>query len=82
MRSVRTLSGLLLAAVVLVGCQTAPSPAPPATSPVAVADAVPDCAVESLPPESHEVIEDIEAEHWYYTADHYESFCELVRPPG
>ena len=139
MRSVRTLSGLLLAAVVLVGCQTAPSPAPPATSPVAVADAVPDCTVESLPPEAHEVIEDIEAggpyeyprndgvtfgnregllpdeepgyyreftvetpgldhrgarrivtggpderdpEHWYYTADHYESFCEFVPPPS
>ncbi len=135
MRSARTLSGLLLAAVVLVGCQAAP----PVTSPVAVADAVPDCAVETLPPEAHEVIEDIEAggpyeyprndgvtfgnregllpdeepgyyreftvetpgldhrgarrivtggpderdpEHWYYTADHYESFCEFVPPPG
>jgi ribonuclease T1 len=21
-------------------------------------------------------------EHWYYTADHYESFCELVPPPS
>ena len=139
MRSARTLSGLLLAAVVLVGCQAAPSPAPPVASPAAVADAVPDCAVESLPPEAHEVIEDIEAggpyeyprndgvtfgnregllpdeepgyyreftvetpgldhrgarrivtggpderdpEHWYYTADHYESFCELVPPPS
>jgi ribonuclease T1 len=135
MRPVRTLSGLLLAAVVLVGCQAAP----PATSPVAVADAVPDCAVESLSPEAHDVIEDIEAggpyeyprndgvtfgnregllpdeepgyyreftvetpgldhrgarrivtggpderdpEHWYYTADHYESFCEFVPPPS
>lgn len=138
MRSVRTLSGLLLAAVVLVGCQAAPSPAAPATSPVAVADTVPDCAVDSLPPEAHEVIEDIEAggpyeyprndsvtfgnregilpdeergyyreftvetpglnhrgarrivtggpderdpERWYYTDDHYESFCEFVPQP-
>ena len=135
MRYARSLSGLLLAAVVLVGCQVAP----PAASPVAVADAVRDCAVASLPPEAHEVIEDIEAggpyeyprndgvtfgnregllpdeepgyyreftvetpgldhrgarrivtggpderdpEHWYYTADHYESFCELVPPPS
>jgi ribonuclease T1 len=139
MRVGRALSGLLLAAVVLIGCQAAPSSAPPATGPVAVADAIPDCAVESLPPEAHEVIEDIEAggpyeyprndgvtfgnregllpdeepgyyreftvetpgldhrgarrivtggpderdpEHWYYTADHYESFCEFVPPPG
>jgi ribonuclease T1 len=134
----RAVIGLLLALVALAGCQAAPSPAPPASSPAAaVTDAVPDCT-EELPPEAHEVIEDIEAggpydyprndgvtfgnregllpdeepgyyreftvetpgasnrgarrivtggpderdpEHWYYTDDHYESFCEFV-PDG
>jgi guanyl-specific ribonuclease Sa len=128
--------GLLLAVLALVGCQAEPNPAPPATNPAAeVADGIPDCAVADLPPEAHEVIEDIEVggpyeyprndgvtfgnregllpdedpgyyreftvetpgldhrgerrivtggpverdpEHWYYTDDHYESFCEFV----
>jgi len=135
---IRGVVGLLLAGFALAGCQAAPSPAPPASSPaVAVTDAVPGCTGE-LPPEAHEVIEDIEAggpyeyprndgvtfgnrerllpdeergyyreftvetpgldhrgarrivtggpderdpEHWYYTDDHYESFCEFV-PDG
>jgi ribonuclease T1 len=134
----RTMSGLLLAALTLVGCQAEPSAAPPASNPAAAAtDAVPDCT-EELPPEAHEVIEDIEAggpyeyprndgvtfgnregllpdeepgyyreftvetpglnhrgarrivtggpdernpEQWYYTDDHYESFCEFVPQP-
>jgi guanyl-specific ribonuclease Sa len=142
----RTVSGLLLAALALAGCQAGPSPAPattstattgPATTSTAAAAAagIPDCGVDTLPPEAHEVIEDIEAggpyeyprndgvtfgnregllpdeergyyreftvetpgsrdrgarrivtggpderdpEHWYYTDDHYESFCEFV----
>ncbi|WP_345609763.1 guanyl-specific ribonuclease [Pseudonocardia adelaidensis] len=133
--------GVLLAVVALAGCQSAPSTAPPATGPAAAAtssapdDGIADCAVADLPPEAHEVIEEIEAggpyehprndgvtfgnregllpgedpgyyreftvetpgssdrgarrivtggpderdpEHWYYTDDHYESFCEFV----
>ncbi len=135
---IRPVLGLLLAGFALAGCQAAPSAAPPASSPAAaVADAVPDCT-EELPPEAHEVIEDIEAggpyeyprndgvtfgtregllpdedrgyyreftvrtpgagnrgarrivtggpderdpEHWYYTDDHYESFCEFAPQP-
>jgi guanyl-specific ribonuclease Sa len=136
--------GLLLAVLALAGCQAAPSPAPPATGPAAaptssaVDDGISDCAVADLPPEAHEVIDDIEAggpyeyprndgvtfgnregllpdedsgyyreftvetpgannrgarriitggpderdpEHWYYTDDHYESFCEFVPQP-
>jgi ribonuclease T1 len=130
---------VLLAVLALAGCQAEPSPAPPATSPaVAVDDGIADCAVADLPPEAHEVIEDIEAggpyeyprndgvtfgnregllpdedsgyyreftvetpgvnhrgarrivtggpderdpQHWYYTDDHYESFCEFVPQP-
>jgi guanyl-specific ribonuclease Sa len=133
------LIGLLVAVLALAGCQAAPSPAQPATNPAAVVDdGIPDCAVAGLPPEAHEVIEDIEAggpyeyprndgvtfgnregllpdedpgyyreftvetpgannrgarrivtggpderdpEHWYYTDDHYESFCEFVPQP-
>jgi ribonuclease T1 len=137
---IRMAIGLLLGVVALAGCQAAPSPAPPATGPAAAAtsavdDGIPDCAVAGLPPEAHEVIDDIEAggpyehprndgvtfgnregllpdedrgyyreftvetpgssdrgarrivtggpderdpEHWYYTDDHYESFCEFV----
>ncbi|WP_147260997.1 ribonuclease domain-containing protein [Pseudonocardia hierapolitana] len=133
--------GLVLAGFALAGCQVSPAPAPPATSPAAAVtenDGIPDCAVAALPPEAHEVIEDIEAggpyeyprndgvtfgnregilpdegrgyyreftvetpglnhrgarrivtggpderdpEHWYYTDDHYESFCEFVPQP-
>ena len=133
-------AGLLLAAVLLAGCQSqqspAASPAPSAeASTVVAADGIPDCAVEDLPPTAHEVIEDIEAggpyeyprndgvtfgnregllpdeergyyreftvetpgsddrgvrrivtggsderdpEHWFYTDDHYQSFCEFA----
>jgi len=136
----RMVIGLLLAVFALAGCQAAPSPAPPATSQAAAAaDGIADCAVADLPPEAHEVIEDVEAggpyeyprndgvtfgnregllpdedtgyyreftvetpgvshrgarrivtggpeerdpEHWYYTDDHYESFCEFVPQPG
>jgi ribonuclease T1 len=133
--------GLLLAGFALAGCQAGPSPTPAATSPAATvteSDGIPDCGVEELPPEAHEVIEDIEAggpyeyprndgvtfgnregllpdeepgyyreftvetpglnhrgarrivtggpdernpEQWYYTDDHYESFCEFVPQP-
>jgi ribonuclease T1 len=136
---IRMLVGLLVAVFAMAGCQAEPSPAQPATSPAAVVDdGIPDCAVADLPPEAHEVIEDIEAggpyeyprndgvtfgnregllpdedpgyyreftvetpgadnrgarrivtggpderdpEHWYYTDDHYESFCEFVPQP-
>jgi ribonuclease T1 len=135
--SARTVIGLLLAALALAGCQAQPSPAPPVTSPAASVGSVPGCT-EDLPPEAHEVIEDIEAggpyeyprndgvtfgnregllpdedpgyyreftvetpgennrgarrivtggpdernpEHWYYTDDHYESFCQFVPTP-
>jgi guanyl-specific ribonuclease Sa len=132
------MSGLLLAALALVGCQAEPAAVPTASNPAAAATAaVPDCT-EELPPEAHEVIEDIEAggpyeyprndgvtfgnregilpdeergyyreftvetpglnhrgarrivtggpderdpERWYYTDDHYESFCEFVPQP-
>jgi guanyl-specific ribonuclease Sa len=141
---IRTMIGLLVALFALAGCQAAPSPAPPATAPAAavtssaVDDGISDCAAADLPPEAHEVIDDIEAggpyeyprndgvtfgnregllpdedsgyyreftvetpgannrgarrivtggpderdpEHWYYTDDHYESFCEFVPQP-
>jgi guanyl-specific ribonuclease Sa len=141
---IRVVIGLLLAAVALAGCQSAPTTAPPATGPAAAVtsgapgDGIPDCAVADLPPEAHEVVEDIEAggpyeyprndgvpfgnregllpdedrgyyreftvktpgsrdrgarrivtggpderdpEHWYYTDDHYESFCEFAPQP-
>lgn len=136
----RMVIGLLLAVFALAGCQAAPNPGPPATSQAAAAaDGIADCAVADLPPEAHEVIEDVEnggpyeyprndgvtfgnregllpdedtgyyreftvetpgvshrgarrivtggpderdPEHWYYTDDHYESFCEFVPQPG
>ena len=141
---IRMMIGPLLAVLALAGCQAAPSPAPPATAPAAavtssaVDNGISDCAVVDLPPEAHEVIDDIEAggpyeyprndgvtfgnregllpdedsgyyreftvetpgannrgarriitggpderdpEHWYYTDDHYESFCEFVPQP-
>jgi guanyl-specific ribonuclease Sa len=138
---IRPVIGLLLAVLALAGCQAGPGPAPPATGPAAAAttsDGIPDCGAETLPPEAHEVIEDIESggpyeyprndgvpfgnregllpdgergyyreytvetpglnhrgarrivtggpderdpEHWYYTDDHYESFCEFVPQP-
>jgi ribonuclease T1 len=134
----RMAAALLLAALTLVGCQSEPGSTPPASSasPAAVADGgILGCAAGDLPPEAHEVIEDIEAggpyehprndgvrfgnregllpdedpdyyreftvetpgldhrgerrivtggpderdpEHWYYTDDHYESFCEFA----
>jgi guanyl-specific ribonuclease Sa len=151
---IRSVIGALLAVVVLAGCEAAPSAAPSATAPPSTAasatgpaatatssapdDGIADCAVSDLPPEAHEVIEDIEAggpyeyprndgvqfgnregilpderrgyyreftvetpglnhrgarrivtggpderdpEHWYYTDDHYESFCEFTPQP-
>jgi ribonuclease T1 len=137
----RTVAGLLLAALVSVGCQAAPAPAPAAApDPAAVADGdIPDCSAGTLPGEALEVVDDIEAggpyeyprndgvtfgnredllpdedpgyyreftvetpgldhrgarrivtggpaerdpAHWYYTDDHYESFCEFAPPPG
>ncbi len=137
MSTARTVAGLLLAALVSVGCQAAPALAPaPAPTPAAVADGgIPDCPAGTLPGEALEVVEDIEAggpyeyprndgvtfgnredllpdedpgyyreftvetpgldhrgarrivtggpeerdpEHWYYTDDHYESFCEFT----
>lgn len=134
------LVALVLAGLALAGCHAAPPPGPPpgpppAPAPAAVADTgIPDCAPGVLPPESEEVVVDIEAggpfdhprndgvtfgnregllpdeergfyreytvetpgldhrgarrivtggpdprdpEHWYYTDDHYESFCEF-----
>ena len=141
---IRVVIGLVLAVVALAGCQSAPTTASPATGPAAAAtsgapgDGIPDCAVANLPPEAHEVVEDIQAggpyeyprndgvpfgnregllpdedrgyyreftvktpgesdrgarrivtggpderdpEHWYYTDDHYESFCEFAPQP-
>jgi guanyl-specific ribonuclease Sa len=136
---IRALLGLLLAVFALAGCQAAPSSVQPASSPpaFAAAGAVLACTKE-LPPEAHEVVEDVEAggpyeyprndgvtfgnregllpdedpgyyreftvrtpgasnrgarrivtggpderdpEHWYYTDDHYESFCEFTPQP-
>ena len=137
---IRLVLGLLLAGLGLVGCQAAPSSAPPVTRPAAAATsgaaagAIPRCT-KDLPPEARDVIKDIEAggpyehprndgvtfgnregllpdedpgyyreftvetpgannrgarriitggpderdpEHWYYTDDHYESFCEFA----
>lgn len=146
---IRVVIGLLLGVLALAGCQAAPGSAPPAASSASTSgaatsssaaddDGIPDCAVADLPPEAHEVVDDVEAggpyeyprndgvtfgnregllpdedrgyyreftvetpgsndrgarrivtggpderdpEHWYYTDDHYESFCEFAPQP-
>ena len=150
MSPARGVAGLLLAALVLVGCGTAEWTSPSASTsasasasaeiaPSAVGaaddDGIPDCPAGTLPGEALEVVEDIEAggpyeyprndgvrfgnregllpdedpeyyreftvetpgldhrgarrivtggpderapERWYYTDDHYESFCEFT----
>jgi ribonuclease T1 len=139
----RMMGGLVLAALALAGFQSPLTTTTPVTvtsaAAVSTGAGIPGCSVSSLPPEAHEVIDDIHAggpydyprndgvtfqnregilpdeslgyyreftvktpgvdhrgarrivtggaqeidpEHWYYTADHYESFCEFVPQSG
>lgn len=136
----RAVGVLLLVVLALAGCEAGPAPAAAPPSPASIADGgIPDCAAGALPPEAHEVVEDVEAggpfehprndgvtfgnregllpdeergyyreytvetpgldhrgarrivtggpdardpERWYYTDDHYESFCEFDPAPA